>query len=161
MILNPQAINLAPKAKVTLKIVPEKLALWPLSRCQIEADFVAACITPDAGLLLLRAVDTQHGFSWRLPRFSIILTTQGWLHTSWGLSPRHGMSQFRATLKNPSGQRTCLHRLKVKGFSVTRARKCNSSSRTSTIYLGSANKASCKRSIGKSHPSPNTLKVQP
>jgi len=44
-------------------MVPEKLTFSPLSRRQIEADFSGGHITSDAGLLLLREVDKQHGLT--------------------------------------------------------------------------------------------------
>lgn len=47
-------------------MVPEKLTFSPLQRRQIEADFSGGHITSDAGLLLLREIDKQHGLSRRL-----------------------------------------------------------------------------------------------
>ena len=47
-------------------MAPEKLTFTPLSRRQIEADFSGGHITSDAGLLLLREVDTQHHLTQRL-----------------------------------------------------------------------------------------------
>ena len=48
------------------KMVPEKLTFSPLTRRKIEADFSGGHITSDAGLLLLREVDKQHGLTQRL-----------------------------------------------------------------------------------------------
>ena len=60
--LTPSPLNQQPLSKM----VPEKLTFSPLSRRQIEADFSGGHITSDAGLLLLREVDKQHGLTQRL-----------------------------------------------------------------------------------------------
>ncbi len=47
-------------------MVPEKLTFSLHSRCQIEADFSGGHITFDAGLLLLREIDTRYHLTQRL-----------------------------------------------------------------------------------------------
>lgn len=47
-------------------MIPEKLVFSPLARRQIEADFSGGHITSDAGMLLLREIDKQHGLTRQL-----------------------------------------------------------------------------------------------